>query len=394
MNRALAVLAVVAGCTDRYGAYLEIDGRTGNLAFDRVEFHFGKYLDDTIPSTPATPIASPPVVQKGSLFKRAFEASDVQQLGARDTTFVYYLGANGQEQYLGAYVVAVAFAGDQPVGVAELTDFTIPGDAVHQYPMPLVPFFANEVELWGNATADCVKWTRMRDGDTAKTTFAVVRAEDHDCDGFTDEVDCAQLDYCPDASSSCPGHDPCIAGDTCAIGACTNLRGMPSAPRRCLAPTDGAVCLGPMACEACKSDAQIQKCLGDAPFSHAEITIPVTPQERLCSPTYPIPFPLPGGMACENPRIDLPLAGRWPDGFSVGVTADPMNAGTCKLAIVEPAGGAKFSGIQHHIVLSVTDGGVTSARTSLLFGILTKLAPCGTPPDVTDPSSVDVGRCN
>lgn len=37
MIRALAVLALVGGCTDRYGAYLEIDGRAGNLAFDRVE---------------------------------------------------------------------------------------------------------------------------------------------------------------------------------------------------------------------------------------------------------------------------------------------------------------------------------------------------------------------
>ena len=37
----LALLAVLAACSDRYGAYFVVDGH-GEIEFDRVEFYFGE----------------------------------------------------------------------------------------------------------------------------------------------------------------------------------------------------------------------------------------------------------------------------------------------------------------------------------------------------------------
>ena len=98
----------------------------------------------------------------------------------------------------GRHVLAIAKLGGVEVGIGELFDFDVPGDAVNEYHVPLVRFENQELERWGRPADACIRWTRDR-GDQPRSV-AVVLPDDSDCDSFEDEdsanADCAPLSYC------------------------------------------------------------------------------------------------------------------------------------------------------------------------------------------------------
>ncbi|MBA3462897.1 MAG: hypothetical protein H0T46_23275 [Deltaproteobacteria bacterium] len=387
LARAWVAVVILCGCTVPYGAYLEVDGRAAGITYDRVQFFFGKYAGDQLPTSPKHIPATADVAEPGTLFKRLFAETDLQELGALDATFTYYLPPRATSQGLGEYVVAVAFVGDKPVGIAEVTDFKIPSAEIWRYPMPLVPVDREDFELWGNQKADCVRWKRARALGQVMTTLAVVRPDDHDCDGFADKDDCAELEYCADSAMRCDGRAVCFLEATCQIGACSNVRGTAaSIPAKTCAPT---ACIGEAACNSCRGEPDIAMCLDAAHWDHPELKFPVTSGERLCAtPSYGVLFPLPGGKACTAPRIELPVGNRFPNGYRIDATPD--NVG-CKLTITEPQVATKLTG-HLHALLSIADASSGTGRTTILIALTPIAGDCSLGTTYHQPG-IDYGIC-
>jgi hypothetical protein len=375
------VLWVVAGCAKQYGSFVEIDGA---IDFDRVELHFGIFDGPAMLATPGHPQGL-----AGTLYARDAAPTDEPPAGMSTRSHTVYLAGAAANAGL-SYVVAVAFAHDVPVGIGELFDLEVPDDRTLIYHLTLEPYDATAVERWGRDRADCVAWTRARDGDPAPSTIAVVRADDRDCDGFTRADDCDDAAFCAD--EGCGALGVCGDGDTCAIGRCTNHLTGPATcePVTCVIP---GLCAPDCIAYTGPEDLPGRDFCGiGLSLQHGELLIP-TEGGKVCnqagSVDYFATFALPNGLPCNAPLVD------YVDPRTPGFTYDiqPALAGTdCRLYVFPNAAGAVFAG-DHHIMISFQPADPTLPRWSLVIGVAAlAMGSCTTPAQFTP--SGEVSDCH
>lgn len=376
------LIACLAGCQDeRNGAYVVLDGAEV-AAFDRVTFYFGKG-GERAPIVLPAPRFAVATGERQYAFERTLVPSDAQPAAA--STFTYYL--TDASQGLGEYMIAIAYAGDVPVGITELIDFEIPSDVALIYELALVPYLDSEVQRWGRFPRDddeCVRWTRFRDGDdpvTGPSTVVVGRKNDRDCDGFDDAAtDCDPHAYCDplDATSSCSSGACLIDGDgtgpACQLGACTNQDGQAPA----CAPV---ACLVEAACTTCpvdgRSPAERVACAVRANETHVDFDILTNGDGTLCANPYTFALVLPGQIACVDPEIVLTMSDRdeLPLQFSFHAFEDEAT-GMCKIVVTELVDGARFTDAVPHLVITFGSPGPDGSRPSFVVGLTVQSGAC------------------
>lgn len=368
------VLGALAGCAKQYGSFVEVEGQTHAIDFDRVELHFGTRLD--APASLATP--GHPQGLTGKLFARDVAPADEEPAGALTREHAVYLTGATANAGL-SYVLAVAFAHDVPVGIGELFELTVPDDRTLIYHLTLEPYVATEVERWGRDRTDCVAWTHARDG--ASSTVAVVRTDDHDCDSFSSADDCDDASYC--AADACATLSVCGAGSTCAIGRCTNHRTGATTcdPVTCVIP---GMCDGNCVAFAGPDDVSGRELCGiGLSLQHGELLVP-SEQGLLCmlagATSYDAVFQLPNGEHCLAPMVEF-VDPRTP-GFTYAIHQDPPTGG-CTLSIT-PITPTQQLGGDHHIMVSFQPADLSLPRWSLVIGIAAATpSPCTAPAQFT-----------
>lgn len=378
------MLALLAACSDRYGAYFTIQGHDA-IQFDRVELYFGEEAGMKVPVAPGHLALEP---EAGLLMRRLVSDSDVVRLDAKSGSMTYYVPPGDDNDKLGDYVLAIAYAGDNPVGIGELFDFAIPTDeAVYKYELALVPYANEMVEMWGRPTQDCIRWKRSR-GPDHPALVAVTRDNDVDCDAFVDRddpaVDCEPLRYCDGSGNAgCIGAAACVTlDDGCRIGACQNKDGQ----RASCSPVSCAV---DAACANCDLDAppgELLQCVLFADGTHIDYPITVMPSQALCSEPYKVNLVLPTGVLCENPKIEAVV--NWMPGALFNYTI-AASGSTCLLTLAPPMPGLEFVGVPH-IMISIDSPGGPTPRQTFVIGLSTTVDACTTQQTlVIDPPTVD-----
>ncbi len=344
---------LLAACESRYGAYLVVKG---DVHFDQVELYFGKPIDSSGPSSKfATPSFGP---QQGLVFKRTFDASDLQSVTATTQT-TYYVPA-ADNQYLGAYVVAVALLDGKPVGIAEYFDFAVPTDSVHEYVLEVEPWNPQVMERWGDAPG-CIAWKKPRDNRGA--IVAVVHDDDRDCDAVIAANDCDDL--CSEGSDVCaPETEFCETGTvvSCAVGC--------SKQGTCT-PT---MCLPPTTCSSfCQNAATYQEQLECGtlmePTPHFEVLVDRDQALDLCA----VQFKLSPGAKCVMPRIEAIDPKAAPD-FTYMVKTDSDDPTICKLDIAVTSGVKFEPTVNHHMLISIAPE-ATGPRYTFTVGVQVVATP-------------------
>lgn len=386
---ALWVLACVA-CSDRYGAFLDVDGN-GGIVFDRVEFYFGKEIGGELPTSPMHPM---PSNESSVVAERMFADADVQSIGGPVGTLTYYLPDQLENEHLGRYVVVLAYKGDQLVGIGELFDFTVmTNGAVYRYPIDLVDPRAQDLELWGRPTADCLRWTRERPSGLPRTV-AVVRDGDTDCDSFREQTDldgdCMPRVYCDGVSSAaCEAQITCVTssgGSGCRIGVagCSNLTGSVST---CTA----TVCIDETACDECDFESPATDALSCVVLDsniHVDSPVIVNPDYTLCSEPFDLEVVLPLTIDCANPSVVDFVDWMPSDDFTYSIASAAPN--TCKLTITPKEPGAHFTGVPH-LLLEVDTPSSPASRTAFVIGLSAIDGVCQTPAAITP--ELSFGSC-
>jgi hypothetical protein len=389
---ALVVMIAAACSGEHYGSYLVVEGDS-RITFDHVDFYFGDLLPGR--DVPTSPMHVQPATGEQYLHTRIFDPLDSQKLATAQSTFTYYLPASGGNldltQAMPPYVMVVASKGDMPVGIGELTDFTLADNQVDQYIIHLEPFSIQTAEVWGQGTPDCVRWERQRDMDPPgqPSTSAVVREHDKDCDGFLDSVDCNRLEYCdpsaPNPANACSGHDTCITTDSCALGNCMQV-GPPGdgATQQCIATT----CLfGGVCSTSCDPTASVDDRIACALAmgNQTIVEIPLTEQERLCQPSYMFSVPT-GNVGCVMPQVVYPVGGKEADGFTITANPDVTNTMACAITISAPTTSDPTFKSDEDVVVEINNtGGSMLLRTTFAFTIRpgpNNIGACAMPPNI------------
>jgi len=400
----LAVVVWVCGlaaCDARSGTYFVVDGDQAGITFDQLEFFLGKDGGGTTPYTPGNPFnpaVTPAATERQRLTKRVFSDSDVQT--TPETTSLTYLLPPEFAPSDTSYALIVASRGGVRVGIAEVESYHVFDDAAYVYEIALGPIDAG-FERWGvpmSPAADCVRWTRQREGDAAPSTYAVVRSDDHDCDGSRSSADCDDLNFCADPA---PGNacsrrvTGCISG-TCDIGICVDGTPLTSDKKTC----EPKVCLPDAFCsdgDACReTDAPLEflACAINLPLSHTEVTMPVRGVNGgLCTHTFEVPPP--ASLGCNSPMIEWPPlgnAGTW----RVTVAKSMLDPSICTFDLLEPTLEAPPPA-QTHVVVSVDGLLAPFRRTSFVVGFAPRTTPpldCATADvEVTQPSGSTAPTC-
>ena len=347
LMRALLVLVGLAACEpSRYGAYLTLQG---DIEFDRVELYFGHALESAgTAQNFATPRLGP---SRGLGFGRKFSSFDQYAVDpTKDTTL--YVPPDGQNEVLGAYVVAVVSRGDQPVGIGEYFDFKVPSREVHEYLIDLVPYEGAKVERWG-ADPGCIAWARER-GSLDKAVVGVVRADDRDCDDDDINTDCNDL--CTSGSVLCDTQQT-LCFTPCAIGCATS--GV-CAPRTCL-PANACSTL----CNNATLDGRFKCAIDNSPV-HVEIFVDTDPaSQRMCGRTWL--FPLPPSQngpppQCLDPKIEFVDVAE--TAFLYTIAAEPQTP-LCRLSAEQFA----LFTETHHLIISFAQADPTKPRQSVVVGV-------------------------
>lgn len=364
-------LLVCVACSDRYGAYLVVDGG-GAIEFDRVEFYFGKLVGGELPTSPGHP---QPTAGSSAVLARQFSDADVHAIGSAVGTLTYYVPDQPEHEALGHYVAVLAFKGEQLVGIGELGDFTtVTGEAVYRYTIDLVDARSQDVEVWGRPTADCMRWTRDRDGGPA--TVAVVRDDDADCDTFRDgeddNGDCLPRIYCDGMNpAACEAQVSCVTtsgGSGCGMGVsgCSNLTGT-------MNECQAAVCVDERACDDCKGGGNAFGCVVMDNNIHVDTPIVVNPDYTLCSEPFDIEMVLPAAVECLNPTV-VGVEDYMPgDDFTYSIAS--LTANTCKLTITPKVPGARFTSVPH-MLITIDTPARPLARTAFVLGLTASDGVC------------------
>ncbi|HEX5060577.1 MAG TPA: hypothetical protein VFV99_14515 [Kofleriaceae bacterium] len=383
--RWVALLILCVACSDRYGAYLVVDSH-GAVTFDRVEFYFGKELGGPLPTSPKHPLVS---TEPSLVAKRLFVDADVQLAGGATTMITYYVPDQPENENLGRYVVVLAYSGDQIVGIGELFDFEVmTGSAVYRYDVDLVDARAEDIELWGRPTADCVRWTRDR-GTGKPRTVAVVRGQDADCDSFLEgniaNQDCLPRVFCDGSgNAACDARVPCLTegGESgCQVGTCSNKDG---APASCIPTT----CVDENVCAPCDMTPAQDVPIGCALLNnsvHVDTPIEVNPDYTLCTEPYKIDMQMP--VECLNPAIVSVIDYMPADPFTFSIADATGN--TCQLTITPKMPGAHFTTVPHMMIAIDTPMG-TAPRSAFIMGISANAGTCQTSTIMPD---VRFGSC-
>jgi hypothetical protein len=371
----LALLAVLAACGDRYGAYFTVDGHD-TIEFDRVELYFGEKDGDEVPVPPGHMSIEP---EPGLLFRRQAADSDNVMLAAPASSYTYFVPPGEANDRLGDYVLAIAYRGNDPVGIGELFGFEVPTDeVVFTYQIPLVGYANEAIERWGRPAPDCIRWKRDR-GD-GPTIVAMARGNDADCDAFVDRDDpagdCEPLRYCDGSRGpGCVSDSACVAldgndGNGCRIGTCQNKDGQTSA----CSPTTCAVDAVCTACDLDASPRELLECVLLANGTHLDYPITVKPSQALCSEPYKVFVRLPTIVPCLNPKIEAAVD--WMPSEPFHYQIDPGPGSTCLLTIMPEMPESSFVGVPH-IMVSVDSAGGPMGRQTFIFGLSTVVEACG-----------------
>ena len=342
------MLAWLAACESRYGAYLTVKG---DIRFDEVELYFGIGIDSSGPGS-GSAFATPRGPQTGLIFDRKFDASDIVTLDATTET-TFYMPPDEKNSQLGPYVVAVALAGGQPVGIAEYFDFAVPSDAVHQYILPLTAWNPLTMERWGERPG-CVMWRQARDRDQV---VAVVRADDRDCDALPRDMDCSDL--CSAQSPACAaGMTFCNVSSFCALGC--SLMGL-CAPAMCL---PDATCADP-ACAQLSGLDQRLACGRDKTTEHLELLLDrgsIGGNLGLCDVAYSFS----PGLPCNQPMF-VSLTPGFETKFNPKIYTTNSVPTECTLELTGPSTTIAIDET-HHALISLAPQNV-GPRVTFILGI-------------------------
>ncbi|MFN0249958.1 MAG: hypothetical protein ACKV2T_23950 [Kofleriaceae bacterium] len=371
-----SLFGCVAGCEDRYGAYITVRASTKELAFDRLEIYYGVAIGDTVPTNPKFAMPEP-IDTRQLVVARAFAPDDVQMFGARRTEYTVWIPDGGENDALGAYALAIAYAGTQRVAVGELFDFEVPtGDIVYKYTIDLEPVIPASIYEWGRGDARCLRYDRDR-GAELPAVVAVVDRDDSDCDLFPDRsdvgnTDCEPLLYCDGSGESdCIGRTPCLnRAAACNIGSCANKDGV---PRACA----NDICVSDLLCAMCdlsRSTAEILDCALLGVETHpSDVRVITRGNFELCNDPTLVDIELP--FPCTNPSIDAVVyfaqRGARFD-FAIEPGASPN---VCRLTIASTTT-TLFDGSPH---LLITVEIPPQQRTGFVVGLLGEGGSCPAP---------------
>jgi len=345
------MLACLCACETRFGAYLVVKGDTD---FDQVELYFGKPIDSSGPGSGnafATPMRGQ---QSGTIFDRTFDATDLGTIeSANHTTF--YLPPDEKNQLLGSYVVAVAIAGDSPVGIAELFDFTVPTDVVHEYHLDLTAWNPTTMERWGQQPG-CVAWKKPRDGHDP--VVAVVHSDDRDCDALASNVDCSDL--CSQQSPACAtGLTFCNSSPTfCALGCSVNNM---CAATMCL---PDAACTTPECVGLTNLDERLA-CGRDKTPLHLELLVDrsAVANNALCE----VAFSFSPGVPCNQPLF-VNLSAGFATKFNPKISPSTSAPGECLLELTGPSNTIAVDD-DYHALVSLAPSTTVGARVTFIVGL-------------------------
>jgi len=339
---ALAVLTLAA-CADHPGAYVEVHG--GSIAFDHVEFYFGRQVGDTFGTPTQTHVT-------GHVYARQLADSDLA-VAAKSTTsaLTYYVPASNTG--LGDYVMVIASLGGTPVGIGDASNFTVPSNGYAIVDVTLETY--DNVEIWhaqpSATTPACLAWDRKH----GQQPIAFVPDDDRDCDGEVAAKDCDDAAYCvPDDTTCQPVRELCSA-TTCAYGCMINGDCL---PRVCVpgftctlaACTNAPTLLDKFNCLSATSGAD-----------HPEYFIGASAGEPCQGATVVVK--LPNSRQCTHPILEFEQSnGGWT--FSV---ADGGN-GTCVLTLTGTSSTNPY-GMDRHILISMDPMNPQDPRPTIFLGI-------------------------
>ncbi|MDB4961585.1 MAG: hypothetical protein JWP01_1584 [Myxococcales bacterium] len=375
MRRAVLVLLFcMVACDARNGTYLEVAGTAQGVEFDRVEFFFGTAVGTSVPFTPEHPFQQVTPSGRDKVAKRRYVTSDNQHGLERGMSLTYYLDPD-PENAEPTYVLALAYLGDQAVGIAEVDGLELRDDGRYVYDLTLTPIASEDVERWGSVDADatdCVRWTRIREEGKGPSTYAVVRGDDRDCDDSPETADCDDLNYCePDSEVPCTGRDVelCVT-DSCDVGRCVSGTAANGNRKTC----SQDLCYPQQFCTnssgGCDAEGDLhtfEACAADRSDDHLEVFIPVrdiTPGiGAMCTNPFQFTIGLPTG--CLDPMIEAPAMGMT-DEFRYFVAR--ANESTCTIKIeasVQPLVVPQTT----HLLISVADPTNPQRRQTIVVGI-------------------------
>jgi hypothetical protein len=290
----------------------------------------------------------------------------------------YYVPDRAENEFVGDYVAVLAYNGDHLVGIGELFDFevTTTEGAVYRYSIDLVDPAMQDLERWGGAKNDCLRWTRDRSGRAR--TVGVVRDNDTDCDDFRDaddaNGDCLPRVYCDGATKeTCDAQVTCVESSgpgSCRVGAfgCSNLVGSTTS---CAA----SVCIDEIACRDCGSG-DASTCVVMNNSIHVDAPIAVHPDYTLCAEPFDVDIVLPQGIDCLSPAIVyvedyLPMAK-----FTYKIAA--VSGTTCRVTIKPETAGARFTAVPH-MMIEIDTPTQVAPRTAFILGLVGTADTCRNP---------------
>jgi hypothetical protein len=355
------LLVLLAACADHPGAYLEVHG--GDIAFDHVEFYFGKSLGDSF-GTPTSKEVD------GTAYKRQLADSDlsVAAKGGIATDLTYYLPYSDGNAQLGDYVLAIASKAGQPVGIGDLADFPVPASGYAIVDIALEKYNASAVEKW---QADCLAWKR----NNGAKPIAFVHPDDRDCDGEVASRDCDDEAFCMPGDPTCqPVRELCDAG-VCAYGC--KIDG-DCAPRLCMPMF---VCSNPL-CTNAMTLAEKFACLSiNAGADHPDYFIPASAGQPCGDPLV---IDLPNGALCTAPILEF---AEMIDNWTVAVAAS-SDGKACVLSFANPNANAFWNG-DHHVVISFDGATATQPRSTIFLGIKANNMGCSSSMAPTGPLEIN-----
>jgi hypothetical protein len=315
---AIAVVVAALGCqSPRYGTYLTIDGDSQAIGFDRVELWFGV-------TSAATALTTPGNHRVETLYDRQFDQrADVIEVprrddGTRARETVVYLPPDAYNVQL-KHLIAVAYAGQTPVGIAEAVGLPVEVDTVITADLELEPYveltattFGRGAERWGDEIR-CIAYRKERGDPRRENLVAIVPPEDRDCDGLPASVDCDDAMACR-VGTTCGASITCGSGESCALGCLTDGTCRPR------------VCVAARFCEPECAAAGAEKLLGcGLDSARGRFTAGLTRVgDTLCPHTISIELAVP----CANPGIDALMPA---DGSMLPVIG---NGTRCELTLV------------------------------------------------------------
>jgi len=357
MKLALAcVLATLVGaCADHAGAYLEVHG--GSIAFDRVEFYFGKQIGTEFGTLTQAHV-------NGVAYARQLADSDlaVAPKDGPSSELTYYVPA--ATKGLGEYVMVIASLNGTPVGIGEAAGWKVPASGYSIVDIPLEAY--DNVETWATR---CIAWNRKH----GEPPIAFIPTDDRDCDGELSARDCDDAAYCAPGDMSCQPPRELCTGSSCAYGCMINGD---CVPRVCV---PNFTCTNP-ACLDRMTLADRFACLATSSGAdHPQYFVGAAAGNPCDGNTVKIK--LPDNRECTHPYLEFAETG---GGWMFTVADAGAGTGTCVVTIHVGPTPTPF-GMDRHVLISLDPMNPQDPRPTIFIGIeplsgscTSTMAPMGT----------------